>query len=85
MDGEGCADNKEMENEAMLWEKIEGEQLAAVHEWEGSRPVVFAESTGKMTLQAPGWTKRQDETEKVIWDKWKEESRRKIDSNLPPL
>lgn len=58
MDGEGCADNKEMENEAMLWEKIEGEQLAAVHEWEGSRPVVFAESTGKMTLQAPGWTKR---------------------------
>lgn len=52
--GEGWADNEEMENEAVLWERIEGEQLAAIHEREDSAPVVFAESTGKRNPQAPG-------------------------------
>ena len=70
VDGEGWADNEEMENEAMLWEKIEGEQLAAIHEWEDSRPAVFAESTGKMTLQAPRWTKRTRYTQAEQREEW---------------
>ena len=48
----------------------------------GRSPTSAATTPSSTTCCLTTW---QDETEKVIWDKWKEESRRKIDSNFPPL